>query len=203
MKVYKNVNGRLAVNSYFIVNEESMDAFVIDSGEDGIATLEFAKNLGVTIKALLLTHTHYDHAASAKFLQDNGVKVYVSKIEEDGLKDGRINLANLFGEFPSLTADFTFDDGDEFTVCDIKVKALITPGHTKGSACFIVGDCLFTGDTLMCESVGRTDLFTGNTASLMSSLKRIKTLDFDYKIYPGHYEESTLNYEKIYNPYLG
>ena len=203
MKIYKKVSGLLPVNSYFIVNEDLNEGFVIDGGTSAKGVLDFAKEKGFTLTAMLLTHTHFDHASCTKDLQNAGVKVYVSEQESDGLSNKTINLSDrFFISFESTVADKTFANGEEFSLCGIAVKALITPGHSKGSACFLIGDNLFTGDTLMCETIGRTDLPTGDMDTLIKTLNRIKNFDKDYKIFAGHGEDTTLSHEKIYNPFL-
>jgi glyoxylase-like metal-dependent hydrolase (beta-lactamase superfamily II) len=140
------------------------DAIVIDSGENYNKVKKTEKDLNVKIKAVLLTHAHFDHAGNAKKLQDDGAKIYISSIDAPKLKN-ELNLSSHFGRnFEFLDADFTFIDGDELDILGIKIKVLLTPGHTDGSATFIVDNMLFTGDTLFLESVGRTD-FPSNSAS--------------------------------------
>ena len=203
MKVFKRVSGALPVNSYFILNEVSGEGFVIDPGIDAEGTLKFAKEKGITLTCALLTHTHFDHATCAYDLQQAGVKIYVSREEEVGLRDDRYNLSKHFYiDFEPLFADKTFGDGDEFVIADIVVKAIATPGHSIGSTCFIIGDNLFTGDTLMCCTIGRDDLYLGDGFALMQSLKKITSLTKNYNVYAGHGEDSTLDYEKVNNPYL-
>lgn len=203
MKILKRVSGSLPVNSYFIVNEETNEGFVIDGGVSAEGVLAFAKENNVKLTAMLLTHTHFDHATCSFDLQQAGVKIIVSEEEKDGLSDKSINLTDVVKvDFPPLEADKTFVDGEEFIVAGIKVKAILTPGHTKGSSCFIIEDCLFVGDTILEGVIGRTDLKTGSRLALMASLKKIRELDFDYKLYSGHGDDSTLNFEKTYNPFL-
>lgn len=203
MKIYKKVSGLLPVNSYFIVNEDINEGFVIDGGTRGAEILSFAKEHGFNLKAMLLTHTHFDHASCAFDLQQAGVKIIVSENEQDGLSNKRINLSdNFLISFPAVTADKTFVDGQDFTICGIDIKAFVTPGHSKGSSCFLIEDNLFTGDTLMCETVGRTDLFTGDGRELLNSLNRLKKLNYNYKVFAGHGEDSTLFYEMENNPFL-
>ena len=203
MKILKRVSGSLPVNSYFIVNEETNEGFVIDGGVSAEGVLAFAKENNVKLTAMLLTHTHFDHATCSFDLQQAGVKIIVSEEEKDGLSDKSINLTDVVKvDFPPLEADKTFIDGEEFIVAGIKVKAILTPGHTKGSSCFIIEDCLFVGDTILEGVIGRTDLKTGSRLALMASLKKIRELDFDYKLYSGHGDDSTLNFEKTYNPFL-
>lgn len=203
MKILKRVSGNLPVNSYFIVNEETNEGFVIDGGVSAEGVLAFAKENNIHLTAMLLTHTHFDHATCSFALQQAGVKIIVSEEEKDGLYDKSINLTDRVNiDFPPLEADKTFVDGEEFVVAGITVKAMLTPGHTKGSACFIIGNNLFAGDTILEHVIGRTDLTTGSRLQLMASLKKIRAIEDNYNIYSGHGEDSTLDFEKTYNPFL-
>ncbi len=202
MKFLHLVSGGLGVNTYFLINETTNTAIVIDSGEDYELIKKVERERGFTIKAVLLTHAHFDHAGNAKKLQDDGVKIYISKIDAPKLKNNQ-NLASSLGiTFDHLTPDVTFDDGEILQIEGITVKTLLTPGHTDGSACFMVGGMLFTGDTLFCEDVGRSDFPTGSAESLAKSVKRLFDLDGDYEVYPGHDEFSTLSHERKYNTFI-
>ena len=201
MRLYHLSTGPLRVNSYFLVNDKN-EAIVIDSGENYKRIKQTEEEYGFIIKAVLLTHAHFDHAGNAKKLQDDGVKIYVSKKDAPKLLNDD-NLSRDFGRnFDYLTADFTFEDNDQLEVCGIKIKVLITPGHTDGSACFIVDNMIFTGDTLFLESVGRTDFKTGNRRDLVASVKRLFKLEGDYAVYPGHQEFTTLSHERKYNTFI-
>lgn len=202
MKLYHLCSGPLRVNTYFLVNENSGDAIVIDGGENYKLIKETEKKYGFKIKALLLTHAHFDHAGNAKKLQDDGVKVFISILDAPKLNN-EDNLAADFGrKFDKLIPDYTFTDGDYICACGIKLKALITAGHTDGSATFIVDDMMFTGDTLFLESVGRTDFNSGDRDALIKSVKRLFDLKGDYKVYPGHEEFTTLSHERQYNTFI-
>lgn len=202
MKLYHLCSGPLRVNTYFLVNEYTCDAVIIDGGENYKLIKETEKKYGFKIKALLLTHAHFDHAGNAKKLQDDGVKVFISLKDAPKLNNDE-NLAGDFGRvFDKLTPDYTFTDGDYISACGIKIKALLTPGHTDGSATFIVDDMMFTGDTLFLESVGRTDFKTGDRDALIKSVKRLFALDKDYKVYPGHEEFTTLSHERQFNTFI-
>ncbi|MBO7345061.1 MAG: MBL fold metallo-hydrolase [Clostridia bacterium] len=201
MKLYHLSSGPLRVNTYFLVNEDGR-AVVIDGGENYKKVKQVESEYGFKICAVLLTHAHFDHAGNAKKLQDDGAKVYVSELDAKKLLNDD-NLGKDFGrKFEYLIADYTFTDGQELEVCGIKIKALITPGHTDGSACFIVDNMLFTGDTLFLESVGRTDFKTGNREELIKSVKRLFDLDGDYVVYPGHQEFTTLSHERKNNGFV-
>lgn len=201
MKLYHLSTGPLRVNSYFLVNDKKQ-AILIDGGENYKRIKQTEEEYGFVIKAVLLTHAHFDHAGNAKKLQDDGAKIYISEKDAPKLLNDD-NLSLDFGrKFDYLTADYTFNDNETLNICDIEIKTLITPGHTDGSACFIVDNMIFTGDTLFLESVGRTDFKSGNREDLVNSVKRLFDLDGDYAIYPGHQEFTTLSHERKYNMFI-
>lgn len=201
MKLYHLRSGPLRVNTYFLVNDQNQ-AIVIDSGENYKKVKQVESECAFKIKAVLLTHAHFDHAGNAKKLQDDGAKIYISKLDAPKLLNEQ-NLSRDFGrEFDYLTADYTFEDGQTLNVCGIDVKIIATPGHTDGSVCFLVGNILFTGDTLFLESVGRTDFVTGDRDELVRSVKKLFALDGDYTIYPGHEEFTSLSHERKYNAFI-
>lgn len=198
MKLYHLLTGLLRVNTYLVVNDDG-EAVVIDSGENYKKIKQAEETYGLKIKAVLLTHSHFDHAGSAKKLQDDGAKIYVSALDAPKLLDDG-NLACKFGrKFDTLTADVTFSDGDTLSVCGFDFKVIATPGHTDGSVCFMLDNMLFTGDTLFHDSVGRTDFPTGDRDDMISSVKRLFALDGDFNVYPGHDEFTTLDRERKYN----
>ncbi len=202
MKLLHLTSGPLGVNTYFLVNETTSSAVVIDSGESYKLMKKTEEQYGIKIKAVLLTHAHFDHAGNAKKLQDDGAKIYISKLDAPKLKND-LNLASGFGrKFDYLDADFTFEDGDEIELEGIRFKCLITAGHTDGSACFIVDNMIFSGDTLFLESVGRTDFPTGSREQIIASVKRLFALDGDYNVYPGHQEFTTLSHERANNMFV-
>lgn len=199
MKLYHLSQGPLRVNTYFLVNEQTQEAVVIDSGENYKKVKQTEESLGVVIKAVLLTHAHFDHAGNAKKMQDDGAKIYISKLDAPKLLN-ELNLSQNFGrKFDYLTADYTFIDGEELNVCGIKIKVVLTPGHTDGSATFIVDNMMFTGDTLFLGSVGRTDFPTGDYKTLIASIKKLYSHLGEYLVYPGHDQFTTLDHERKYN----
>ncbi len=202
MKLYHLTTGLLGVNSYFLVNEETKNAILIDGGESYKSIKKASEDLGVKITTLLLTHAHFDHAGNAKALQDDGIKVYISSVDAPKLKND-LNLASDFGrKFECLDADHLFNDGDELNIEEIKIKVILTPGHTDGSVTFLVGDMLFTGDTLFRCSIGRSDFPTGNKDVLINSVKKLFNLQGDYRVYPGHEDFTTLSYERENNAFV-
>ena len=198
MKLYHLQSGPLNVNTYFLVNDEGQ-AVVIDSGENYKKVKSVEELYNIKIKAVLLTHAHFDHCGNAKKLQDDGAIICVSELDALKLLNDD-NLSKDFGrKFEYLTADKTFNDGDLLYICGIKIKVIATPGHTDGSVCFLVDNLLFTGDTLFLGSVGRTDFKSGNRNDLVQSIKKLFALNGDYAVYPGHDEFTTLEHERKYN----
>ena len=202
MKLYHLSSGPLRVNTYFLINQNTNQAIVIDGGENYKKIKQVESQLGVKICALLLTHAHFDHAGNAKKLQDDGAKVFISQKDAHKLLDDG-NLSSYFGrKFENLTADVLLEDGMKINVCGIDVEVIATPGHTDGSLTFLVDKMLFTGDTLFLESVGRTDFPTGNRTQLVESVKKLYSLDGDYAVYPGHQDFTTLEHERNFNAFV-
>ena len=110
----------------------------------------------------------------------------------------------MFGlPYTPISADFTFRGGDVLTYGKLSFKVILTPGHTIGSCCFLCDNVCFSGDTLFCESVGRTDFPTGSHAELISSIKKkLLSLPDETTVCPGHNEQTTIAHERLFNPYL-
>ena len=147
---------------------------------------------------VLLTHGHFDHTGGVAALQAAGAKVGCLAGEE-ALALGADNLAVAFGvyapaTFPRFTIDFTLRDGQEIELAGLKIRVIATPGHTAGGASYLIGDKLYTGDTLFAGDVGRSDLPTGSGAQLVASVKKLYALEGDYTVCPGHGEDTTLDY---------
>lgn len=189
-------------NCYGIVTEKA--AVVIDPGTYSENIASFLKSNADKAEIMLITHAHYDHiGGAAQLRKETGVKIAIGKNDEFALSDAAFNLSERLGSVISFNADYTIDDEEEFTVGDITVKAFETPGHTAGSMCYSVGDCLFSGDTLFYETVGRVDLPGGNVNDMKQSLDRIMWLfDDSVKVYPGHGESTTIGHERRNNIYL-
>ena len=195
MEFYHLVSGLMNVNAYFLVNENKQ-AIVIDCGTDYEQIKEFSNKHGFNIKAVLLTHAHFDHSLIAKQLQDDGAKVYVHEKDAEKLK-GEGNLSRYFGiKFIDCDADVLLKDKDEIDVLGLNVRVIHTPGHTDGSVSYLICDMLFTGDTMFYHSYGRTDFPTGSYKDIMQSIKKLAMLKGDYPVYPGHEEFTTLEEER-------
>lgn len=190
------------VNTYLISSEKG--AIIIDPAEMCEEIKEFISQNKGKETAIFLTHNHFDHIMGVADVKElSGSKVYIAEADADGLSDPAVNLSERFClECKPCRADVTFNDGDEFIIGDIKGRVMVTPGHSKGSACFVIGDWLFSGDTLFRLSVGRTDFLGGDRAEQINSLLRLSAINGDYDVYPGHGPATRLSFEKQNNPYI-
>lgn len=186
--------GELATNCYLICGEDRPDALLIDPG----AEPEAIKAALGTRKpaAILLTHGHFDHIGALPAFP--GVPVYMHPADALMLTDNELNAGESFGfSFPPLTALPRFvQEGTELTLAGLEIRVMHLPGHTPGGAGYLIGNALFTGDTLFHRGYGRTDLPGGDFAALRSSLRRLFKLDKDYQIYPGHGPATTISNER-------
>lgn len=200
MKLYHLSSGPLRENAYFLVGEGN-NAVLIDGGENYNLIKKTEEKYGFKVKALLLTHAHFDHCGNAEKLRRDGATVYIS--EKDGIKlAAGDTLGDRFGRTVEPVTDYkNVYDGEILELFGIKIKVIATPGHTDGSVTFAVDNMLFTGDTLFLESVGRTDFPTGSRDDLVSSVKKLFALEGDYDVFPGHQEFTTLSHEREYNDF--
>ena len=191
MNIQKLTLGLYQTNTYNLSNDT--EAAVIDPGYEPDTILDALE--GKELKAILLTHGHFDHVGAVKELvAETGCKVYIHASD--------LSLP------PMITAGqlyytHTYAEGD--TVCPIEgaqIAVMHTPGHTPGSVCLLWGQELFAGDTLFAGSCGRVDLPGGDPAQMMQSLNRLASLQADYRVHPGHGPSTTLSQEKRHNPYM-
>lgn len=200
IKILLNLGG--GANCYLLKTEDAV--FVIDpAAEDNRISYFLTENQDKP-QYIFLTHCHYDHILGADMLREKfGAKIAICEKDEIGLMDSSVSLSERAGYYQApFNADITFCDGDIFKEGNTEITVIHTPGHTAGSVCYLVGDVMFTGDTLFQGTVGRTDLPTGNYETLLSSLKKLKSLDGRLKLYPGHGLATTLEREIKLNPYL-
>lgn len=198
MKVIKILPDGFASNSY-IVTQDGVNAVVIDPAQPRIAQL--CESYGLKCRYALLTHGHFDHVGGCGVLYEKDVKILCGTEEKDFI----FSPANtdIFGGvyIPKFEIARTLADGEEISLCGINFRTVFTPGHTAGSVCYLAGDCLFSGDTLFRCGVGRTDLPTGDSRAIVRSLKKLFAIEGDRKVYCGHEEDTSLSYERKFNPY--
>lgn len=206
LKVGCIVLGFLENNCYFIHREGEHDAIFIDPNSRGDKLFVQLREKGLTVKAILLTHGHFDHIMGANEMREiSGAKIYALKEEEELLLDPHLNSSFKVGKSYTVKPDVLVRDGEVLTFGDIKLKVIATPGHTAGGCCFYSEEdgVLFSGDTLFFESVGRTDFETSNAGDMKRSLAKLFKLPDETKVYPGHGDFTTIGHEKEYNPFAG
>ncbi len=204
MKVFTIQN--TPYDSHMYVVAEGQKCLIIDLGGDFSLAKEVLTRENLTPVAVLLTHCHFDHVAGIKSAIDNGVDVYIHTADAKLLETKEGTLAYYVGTDYTPVFDYkTFEEGD-YDFDGIKVKVILTSGHTKGSVSFLIEDCLFTGDTLFSGCVGRCDLPGGSEDDMKNSVNRLIALLFDetvnYKVYPGHGRFTDLRHEAETNPFV-
>lgn len=204
-RIQTYVLGGVSTNCYLIYHDGTKEAVVVDPGDNGAYVLNKCRELGVCPKAVLLTHGHFDHILAVKDIcRAFPCKVYAGQEEDRLLQDAFLNLSGTMGtEQTVIEADVLVKDGDVLSLAGFSWTVLETPGHTAGSVCYYVESeaVLLSGDTLFADSLGRTDLPTGDVKAIVRSItEKLLVLPEDTMVYPGHGEATTIGHEKQYNP---
>ena len=193
MKILTIPGGSLFTNCYMAWNEDQENCILIDPGFQADLILDQVRSRGKKVEAILLTHGHFDHVGAVKDLAaDTDCRVFLCA--ED------TQLPPMFTAGKLYFTD-TYGEGSILNIAGLYIHVLHTPGHTPGSVCLLADDALFSGDTLFAGSCGRTDI-GGNSTVIQKSLKRLASMEVDFRVFPGHGESTTLAAEKRYNPYM-
>ena len=198
--------GMMPTNFYYMHLEGSQDAVVFDPADSGKELADVLQQEGLTIRAIFLTHAHFDHIFGVKAMKEaTGAPVYAYEGEKGLCGSSQLNQSAMIGRPCTVEPDVWLKDGEVTELCGIRLKTLATPGHTEGSCCFYAedeegGHFLISGDTLFEESVGRTDLPTGSFSDLDRSIRAVLFgLPDDTLVFPGHMGETTIGHEKQFN----
>jgi hydroxyacylglutathione hydrolase len=197
----------VAENCFLFRRDGSDRAVIVDPGDEADRILHAIEELGVTVEAILLTHTHFDHiGAVAPVARATGAPVWCPEIETQVLADINSYVPwPGFGPFEDYEADHTVSGGEKLELAGMEIDVIFTPGHSPGHVTYSIPDevAIFSGDVLFQGSVGRTDLPFGDWPTLLESIRTlIDTLPPETKLYPGHMGITTLGAERATNPFL-
>ena len=205
MKIQHSVLGMCATNTYYVYDDETKRGLIVDPADSPDTIIARVDRLSMIPEAILITHGHFDHVlAMNKVREHYGIKVYAGLTEKQVLHDMAMNLTSSFGMGQIFDADIYLKDGEEFETAGYHIRAIEVPGHTIGGMCYYFDKqgVLFSGDTLFCESVGRSDFPGGSASALCRGIKdKLFILPEHTKVYPGHMDETTIGNEIKYNPF--
>ena len=186
--------GLYQTNCYIVHDSSSKKCIVIDPGYEAHTILDTLEDLGLEMEAILLTHGHFDHVGAVRDLvATTGCRVF--------LRAEETTMPHQMTAGPLYYSDSYPTEG-KLQVADIDILVMHTPGHTPGSVCLLIEDAMFSGDTLFAGSMGRCDFPGSSIFDMRKSLRKLCALTKNYRVFPGHGENSTLDHEKKTNPYL-
>ena len=205
MKVERFAVGPLETNCYHIICEKTGESVLIDPG--GFPEALFRGNRPVVLKAILLTHGHFDHIGGVEeTVRRTGAPVMIHSLDAPLLEDPHLNGSAVFGmDQRKLKPDVLLIGGERIEFGECAFTVIHTPGHTKGGVSFHSPEerIIFAGDELFRLSVGRWDLPGGNYNTLMETIRAVFVpLPDATVVYPGHGDSTTIGFERTYNEFM-
>lgn len=200
--------GAFQCNCTILADKKSGEAIIVDPGDEGDKIVALVRQHGFAVKYLVHTHAHVDHIAATKAVHDACGGTVCLHAGDQPLYDNIQMQADFLGlQIDTALTPVTQNivHGDVIEAASLRLDVLHTPGHTPGSVCFYLdqGKIMFTGDTLFMNSIGRTDLWGGDTAQIMASLKeRVMTAPLETTVVCGHGPQTTIAQERARNPFL-
>ncbi len=197
--------GPLETNCYVLATKADSRAVIIDPGAEECKIKKILDKHKLRPEAVINTHGHIDHiGCDDKF----GVAVYIHKLDAPLLENPELNLSSFLSMPFTISSDIhTLEQGDKIELGGLSFEVIHVPGHTPGGIALLLADSgnkiLFSGDSLFCGSIGRTDFKGGDNELLVKSVKeKLLVLPDDTLVYPGHGSSTTIGEEKRENPYL-
>ena len=198
--------GPIMANCFIVGCQETLEAAVIDPGDEADKILQLVTDLDLNVKTIINTHGHFDHVSANKGIHTaTNAPILIHALDAPMLEQISASAANwgLSAE-DSPPPDRTINDGDTISFGQITLKVMHTPGHTPGGVSLFTDDHVFVGDTLFAGSIGRTDFPGGDFATLKSSIQdKLFALGDGVRVYTGHGPETTIGHEKQHNPFVG
>jgi glyoxylase-like metal-dependent hydrolase (beta-lactamase superfamily II) len=198
--------GPIMANCFIVGCEETLEAAVIDPGDEADKILQAVADLDLNVKTIINTHGHFDHVSANKGIYTaTKAPILIHALDASMLEQISASAANwgLSAE-DSPPPDRTINDGDTIAFGRITLKVIHTPGHTPGGISLFADGHVFVGDTLFAGSIGRTDFPGGDFATLKSSIQdKLFELGDEVRVYTGHGPETTIGHEKQHNPFVG
>ena len=201
MKIDSLTVGPIGTNCYILQDETAKLCAVIDPGDEAERVARAVEQTGCVPAMILLTHGHFDHYTGVGGLLEKwpDLPVYIHENDVTDRAAGGFDL--LCPRLPEKNQRY-YKEGDCLKLGGLTIRVLETPGHSRGSVCLVVGDVIFSGDTLFYGSCGRTDFAGGSYEDILRSLKRLAELPGQYRVYPGHDRPTDLDFERRMNPYM-
>jgi len=199
--------GPVQENCFVAWPDDAKTAIVVDPGEEADRILKLIADEGLTVEAILLTHTHFDHVgAVAPVAKATGAPVYCPELETRVLADIMSFVPwPGFGPYESWNAEETVSGGEHLSIAGLEIDVIFTPGHSPGHVTYAVpgAKLLFSGDVLFQSSIGRTDLPGGDHETLLQSIAALlDAYPAETQVLPGHMGTTTLGAERATNPFL-
>lgn len=197
--------GPMQVNTYLCVEEETKKGFIVDPGGPSKALDNYIESHDYKIEYIVLTHGHGDHICGVPYYKKRFECPIVGSPKDNYLfDDAGENMSTQFMGYPiEFTPDVEVADGDVLKVGGMELQIMETPGHSLGGICILVGNVLFSGDTLFADSIGRTDFRGGSFKELKNSVHtKLFVLPDDTFVLPGHMGQTNIGHEKKFNPFL-
>ena len=205
MPIHTLPSGPFQMNCYVVYDESRTHCLLFDPGDEPEALIRFLEKERLQPEAIFNTHAHIDHVRFLDRIQRHYAIPFYLAPEEKPLLENLPKQGAMFGletgNIPRV--DHELHEGQRFEFGTLRFYTLHTPGHSPGSICFVFDDFVISGDVLFYDSIGRTDLYMGNTPLLLDSIRgKLWPLPDNMAVYPGHGPSTTIGREKTYNPFL-